>query len=307
MKSTLSLLGLSATLVLAGCIPTDEPTQPSPPLTDVATDETCATSADGSTPSCCTPMSLRDLPLPEAEPTDEVVAAQPPAAAPFAEEEELPKPFPATELPEGKFTKLTKAGHLQLQAHPETGKPWRVWVKAEVCLREGPPEVFVCKKGTKEHESILAADLDGRTIHTALVAIGAKPGKPAVWEPDYKPASGATIEVTVYHRPKADAKPEMLSAKQWIRDIRTKKPMTAEWVFAGSRMLQDQIEPDRPPFYAANNGEFISVSNFVDSMLDVAEKSSKDAGFLNYQIETKKIPPLGTQVWVVLEPAKKKG
>src|SRR5438128_11824230 len=40
----------------------------------------------------------------------------------------------------------------------------RVLIATEVCLREGPLEVFLCKKGTKEHESILRVDLDAKLI-----------------------------------------------------------------------------------------------------------------------------------------------
>src|SRR5436309_1994120 len=43
-------------------------------------------------------------------------------------------------------------------------KTRRVLVAAEVCLREGPLEVFLCKKGTKEHESIVRTDIDALKI-----------------------------------------------------------------------------------------------------------------------------------------------
>src|SRR5215471_8159113 len=36
----------------------------------------------------------------------------------------------------------------------------RIGLASEVCLREGPLEVFLCKKGTKEHESIVRIDAD---------------------------------------------------------------------------------------------------------------------------------------------------
>ena len=39
----------------------------------------------------------------------------------------------------------------------------RVLVNAEVCLREGQLELFLCRKQTKEHEAILAADVDARS------------------------------------------------------------------------------------------------------------------------------------------------
>src|SRR5690606_8325256 len=92
--------------------------------------------------------------------------AAPPGGVIPVEEEEASAPLPAPDLPgEGTFKALNKANTLYLQTLPNKSR--RVWVKAEVCLREGPLEVFLCRKGTKEHESVVAADLDARMIHAA--------------------------------------------------------------------------------------------------------------------------------------------
>src|SRR5436305_142938 len=48
------------------------------------------------------------------------------------------------------------------------GKRRRVLVDAYVCLRQGQLEQLVTRKRTKEHEAILAADVDARNIHLAL-------------------------------------------------------------------------------------------------------------------------------------------
>src|SRR5580693_9121999 len=61
----------------------------------------------------------------------------------------------------------------------------RVVVKAYVCLREGQLEGLLCRKFTKEHEYILAADADARHIHTALLAARAKPGSPVQFDPKF--------------------------------------------------------------------------------------------------------------------------
>src|SRR5262249_52964302 len=65
----------------------------------------------------------------------------------------------------------------------------RVLVNAYVCLREGEfgLECLLCRRGTKEHESILAADVDARTIHAGLLAAGAEPGAPVVFDPEFRP------------------------------------------------------------------------------------------------------------------------
>src|SRR5262245_38418074 len=76
----------------------------------------------------------------------------------------------------------------------------RVHLLTEVCLREGPLEVFLCKLNTKEHESILHIDLDAREIHFALVAAGATAGAPTKFVPKYQAATGTKVHVSVTYR-----------------------------------------------------------------------------------------------------------
>src|SRR5438445_4994352 len=56
------------------------------------------------------------------------------------------------------------------------GDKRRVRVNAYVCLRMGQLEQLLTRKRTKEHEAILAADVDARNIHFALTLAGAKEG-----------------------------------------------------------------------------------------------------------------------------------
>lgn len=179
----------------------------------------------------------------------------------------------------------------------------RIHILTEVCLREGVLEVFLCKANTKEHESIVHVDLDARDIHFALIAAGAKPGTPVKFVPEYKAATGDSIRVTVtYHK---DGKLLTKPAQYWIQQIKTKKDMEHNWVFAGSRFFKFPDEPNRPPFYCANNGEVISIANFSDSMLDLPVMSSKEASELGYIANKDRIPPLKTKVIVTLEVLKK--
>jgi hypothetical protein len=175
----------------------------------------------------------------------------------------------------------------------------RVHLMAEVCLREGPLEVFLCKLNTKEHESILHIDADAREIHFALVAAGATAGSPTKFVPKFQAASGTTIKVSVTFREKGKVK--TVAAGEWIKDKVTNKPMAHDWVFAGSRFFKDP-EKKNPDYYMANNGEVISVANFPDSMMDLPIKSSKEAAELIFEIDTAKVPPLRTPVLVTLEP-----
>ena len=180
----------------------------------------------------------------------------------------------------------------------------RVHLLAEVCLREGPLEVLLCKMNTKEHESILHIDADGREIHFALEAAGAKAGSPVKFVPKYAEASGSRIKISLTYREKGKVK--TVPAGEWIKDKKTGKDMAYDWVFAGSKLFKDPERPDATPFYMANNGEFISLANFPDSMLDLPVKSPKDIADLIFEINTSRIPPIRTPVIVTLEPVVEK-
>lgn len=175
-----------------------------------------------------------------------------------------------------------------------------VHLLANVCLREGPLEVLLCKNNSKEHESILHMEADGREIHFALIAAGAKPGSPVKFQPQYTAASGTKIKISLTYHDKGKLK--TVPAGAWIADKKTNKDMAYDWVFAGSRFFKDPERPNADPYYMANNGEFISLANFPDSMLDLPVRSSKDVADLIFEMKTAMIPPLKTPVIVTLEP-----
>src|SRR5262245_21770864 len=93
-------------------------------------------------------------------------ARQEPKAEP--KPEALPE-FPKLD-PKNTVTALNpdKTIFAEIAAEGDKKKVKRVGLACEVCLREGPLEVFLCKKGTKEHESIVRIDADAQFIHLAL-------------------------------------------------------------------------------------------------------------------------------------------
>lgn len=244
-----------------------------------------------------------------AKPVSPVVANEPAVAAkspsmteptPVRTDEDEEKAIPPEKdptIPE-EFKPLNKTKTVFFEKTADGRR--RVHVLAEVCLREGPLEVLLCRTNTKEHESILRADVDARDIHTALIAAGAKYGTTVRFVPEYKPATGDVIKVSVTYQ--KEGKQLTRPAQYWIQQFRTKKEMEHDWVFAGSRFFKDPDNPDKPPFYCANNGEFISIANFPDSMLDLPVKSSKEEAQLGFTAITDRIPPLRTKVIVTLEP-----
>lgn len=225
-----------------------------------------------------------------------------PPDQPPADAQPLP-PAPKAD-PKSEHTALQKDNSLVLEKKPDGSR--RVLVQAEVCLREGPLEVFVCKKQTKEHEAILRVAMDARFIHAALEAAGAKAGTPVQFvnpttrEPEYKPAAGAKVKVTLHYT--KDGKPHTHPAQEWVTDLKTMKPMAHDWVFAGSRFVKNPDKPNDPPYYTANLGEVVGISNFPDSMLDLPVQVGSDDATLAFKANTDRIPPLLSKVWVILEP-----
>src|SRR5262245_31485518 len=228
-----------------------------------------------------------------------------PKVAPFRPAEfEEPKEDPPEEAPPipDEYKPLNKAKTLFFEKKDDGTR--RVHVLGEVCLREGPLEVFLCKNFTKEHEAILRADVDAREIHTALLLTGAEAGSPAKFTPRFKAPTGTAIKVSVTYREKGKVKTAPASA--WVTNKATGKDLAYDWVFAGSRLFRDPENPAATPFYMANNGEVISLSNFPDSMMDLPVKSSKDVADLIFEANTAKIPPLRSPVLVTLEPVVEK-
>ncbi len=79
------------------------------------------------------------------------------------------------------------------------------------------------------------------------------------------------------------------------------KQLDAGWVFVGSGYYVDEKTGRKS--YLAEGGDLICVSNFPDSMLDLAIKSTdkQDEGLL-FEAWTERIPPKGTEVTMELVP-----
>lgn len=271
-------------LYLAGCA---EPPSPAPPAAPTAP------------PAVAVPTPPTPVPASAEEPV-----------APGKDAEPLPDPPKAD--PANTHKPLTADKTLLLEVAPDPAdakktKPVRLLVQCEVCLREGTLEVFLCRTNTKEHEAIVRTAVDAKLLHGGLLALGLTPGTPVQFidpksgELNYVPASGPKVAVTVHYRRAGQLHTH--PAQEWITDAKTKKPMAHDWVFAGSRFLKDPDEPTKAPFYTANNGEVIAVSNFADSMLDLPVSVSRENAELNFDAATAKVPPLLSKVWVILAPA----
>ena len=181
------------------------------------------------------------------------------------------------------------------------GDKRRVRVNGYVCLREGALEQLVTRKNTKEHEAIIAVDADARKIHEALLLAGAEPGTPVRFVPEYQAATGQTIKVTLQYED--NGRLVTVPGQRWVKDTKTGKEMAVDWVFAGSQLVDNPLDPDHPKSYLANDGDVICVSNFDTAMLDLPIESSQKNSELEFAAWTERIPPLQTKVTVILDPA----
>lgn len=174
-----------------------------------------------------------------------------------------------------------------------------VVVDGEVVLREGLLEMFACPKGTKEHESIVAVNSSAQLIHTGLLAVGAVPGRPVQFQPDYTPASGTEVEIWVLWIT-ATGERNKERAQEWIKELSSGQAMPHAWVFAGSGFWTDETTGQR--YYYGDAGDLICVSNFPSATLDLPIQSSQANEDLAFAAFTEKIPPRGTKVRLVLMP-----
>lgn len=202
---------------------------------------------------------------------------------------------PARGQGEAKKVKVGKNVTLEIQ-----GGKRRVLVNAFVCLRKGQLEQLLTRKRTKEHEAVLAAEIDARDVHAALTLAGAEPGSPVQFGPKFAPPRGTTIKITLEY--KENGKTVRVPAQQWVRNVKSKKDLKSDWVFGGSVLLPDPMDKTKPPFYAANDGDVICLANFDTAMLDVPFVSTKENADLTFEAHTERIPALETPVTVILEP-----
>jgi hypothetical protein len=175
----------------------------------------------------------------------------------------------------------------------------RVVLRGEVCLQDGPLEMFACPTKTKEHESVVAVNTKAYVVHAALLALGAEAGSPAKFIPEYSPAHGTEIDITVFWK-EPSGKVAQARAQDWVRNARTGKPLEHPWVFGGSMFSTDPMTGER--FYQAEYGDLICVSNFPTAMLDLPIESPQANAALFFESNSDRVPPRGTPVVLVLTP-----
>jgi len=118
----------------------------------------------------------------------------------------------------------------------------KLLVLSTVCLREGALEFLATIKGTKEHEAILAVDAKAYVIHTGLLALGAKTGRPAVYgdrPEDHSPPTGQEIEIVLVWTD-SEGKTHRDPAQSWVRHLTRKFYLARDYVLPEGLTLPEK-------------------------------------------------------------------
>jgi len=190
-----------------------------------------------------------------------------------------------------------KVGHFPFLEVDVRARQIRIECEAIRC--PNPLEFFLCETGTNEHESVLRSKVRPSHLHAALLMVGLTPGQPVHF-------SEATQKWLAPHGPplqlsvilEKDGRPQTISAWTLMRDIKSKKTMPATtWIFAGSRTL------DNGGYVADSTGYLVSVVNFDSTVIDLPTLASNANETLEWEIDPRLVPPTGTKVTLLIEPA----
>ena len=132
------------------------------------------------------------------------------------------------------------------------------------------------------------------------VASRAEPGHPAQFQPKFSP-TGTEIAIEVRWKD-AKGKLQACPAQQWVRDIKTKKALDANWVFAGSIMVTDETTGKQSYIADRGGGYMICVLSTPAAMLDLPMFGSGAIEDRTYEKFKEHIPPEGTSVTLLLKP-----
>jgi len=304
---------LIALSICWGCSESAPPSKPSPKPPEKAVSPSSAAES----PSKDDDFNIRDM----AEKKMSFPEKTPPSAAENQPETPAPGNVQAGEK-EGTAPETEEpAGESSAPKLPDLGPPlvdnmdglkkldpiYPVWIDAEhkqiilvgtACKADYPLEFFATY-ADRGYESVVVIYAKPSIVHAGLLALGAKPGKPVEYEPQYSPPTGAEVEIEVAWKDQ-NGRRQKARAQNWVRDIKTKQPLDVNWVFTGSMFWEDKTTGEKS--YLADRGDFISVLNLPTALLDVPIKSGSAIESRLFEGFTEHLPPPGTPVTLILTP-----
>jgi hypothetical protein len=202
-----------------------------------------------------------------------------------------------------------------------------VEIDSQVAMREGWLEQLVCKAGTREHESLLAVEAMPRTIHAALLAAGLASGAPGSWSEGAADASGSPTftfvaprgdRVTLRVRWSEGGAIREVPLCDWVRRAPSASHDGGEqsaspdsfpcdrFVFAGSLVRANPPSLGEGEHYVADfTGSIVGLVTFGDEVIafDEVIPDRIDVAAPSWEARTSAIPPEGTPVTLIIEPA----
>ena len=196
-------------------------------------------------------------------------------------------------------TQPARDGIIQLPHVQINLKTRQIRVDCETLNPHMPLEFFCVLRGGQEHESVLRTDARPSSIHFGLLALGEKPGEPAHLDQTsqmWYPPTGPPVKISCQYV--LNGKTITVTANRMMRSDKTKAEMpAATWVFDGSRLLPDGR-------YAADlTGYVVSIVNFDLTMIDVPKLASNANETLEWEYNPDLVPPTGSPVTMIIEPA----
>jgi hypothetical protein len=196
-----------------------------------------------------------------------------------------------------------------------------VEIRAWTCLDEGLLEQVACGPDSREHESLLVIKAKPSHIHAALLLAGFEPGAPGQWTYDNNTLgtiapTGEKLDIDVRYVDRSGQTIEH-SVRNWIRDTNGVHAFPADpWVFGGSSMrtyppsaFSADAGASREHYVADMTGSIIGLVTFGDEVIGFS-KVFADSDAVQppqWQVNAKIIPPLNTEVTVIVRRFQAKG
>ena len=196
-------------------------------------------------------------------------------------------------------------------APAEKPSPKRIWPKvdrkagkitfdATVVDSTYALEFLLCTEGGKEYESLLSTKIMPSSLHASLLMLGLQAGIPGHYVgPQYIPPRGAGLKIELEWKDKK-GKVHLANAVEWLdvsgENKRAVKP--DKWIFVGSDVMPDG------QYIADSGGGIIAVANLPSAVIDVPFQSVRNLQDRQFGVDRKVIPPVGTNVKVIITPEK---
>ena len=174
----------------------------------------------------------------------------------------------------------------------------QVVLQGEVC-KAGYPLEFFATYGNRSYEAVVAVNVKPSIVHAGLLAVGAEPGHPARFQPEFSPPTGTEVAIEVRWKD-AQGKLQSCPAQHWIRNIKTRKELDVNWVFAGS--ISETDKDGNLISYQADSGELICVLSVPTAMLDLPIRGYGAIEARSFEAFAEHLPPEGTPITLLLMP-----